>query len=68
MPGSIVERRYLNMCIRLGSDAGQNFLSTKDPVRKNPAKENDRKPLRQGNDMGVSMMLRRFFPASGVGE
>lgn len=56
------------MCIRLGSGAGQNFLSTKDPVRKNPAKEYDRKPLRQRNDMGVSMMLRRLFPASGVGE
>ena len=56
------------MCIRLGSDAGQNFLSTRDPVRKKPAKENDRKPQRQGNDMGVSMMLRRLFPASGVGK
>lgn len=56
------------MCIRLGSDAGQNFLSTKDPVRKKPAKENDRKPLRQGNDMAVSTVMRRLFPASGVGE
>lgn len=56
------------MCIRLGSDAGQNFLSTKDPVRKNPVKKNDREALRQGRDRGVSTMLRRLFPASGAGE
>lgn len=56
------------MCIRLGSDAGQNFLSTRDPVRKKPVKENDREPLRQGKDMGVSTMFRRLFPASGAGE
>lgn len=30
-----------DMCIRLGSDAGRNFLSTEDPVKK----KSDRKVL-----------------------
>jgi len=56
------------MCIRLGSGAGRNFLSTKDPAKNKSVKEDNRKSVRPGNDTSARATLRRFFPASGAGE
>jgi len=56
------------MCIRLGSDAGRNFLSTKDPLAKKSVKENDGKSVRPVSDTGARKILRRLSPASGASE
>lgn len=52
------------MCMRMGSDAGRNFLSTKDPVRSTQRGEGvdssrDKAELQQ--QLSVAGILERIF-------
>lgn len=52
------------MCMRLGSDGGRDFLSTKDPVRKDlPADESIAANAEQTAERPVSLagILKQFF-------
>lgn len=55
------------MCMRMGSDSGRNFLSTKDPVKngiKCPNPYATRKPgadLTGGRPVSLNQVLKQFY-------
>jgi len=52
------------MCMRMGSDAGRDFLSTKDPVRKERnSEERDaaKNPSTVRRPVGLAGILAQYF-------